>query len=391
MAAERLLIIVLVGVLAGYSCLPNPWFHNAWLVLGGLLCARRLHLQPLRAFWPAWAFLGWMALRSVFSASSGLLEGLHGLALLMLALLLFFNGARSRTVMRVTGMWTGHLSALAAVISLVWHLQRFGTNFEDYRLQNLLVYGGLNAVCTGILFGFGGLWLCAMPLTRLTALSSLVLTTGAFCSGSRGAMLSLLVGHLVLLTVRGLKQGWRPILILVAAGSLFSLSGTFVKRPQAMPAGASAISQPMARVIARPNEGRLGIYGAGWRTLETPIDHLIGIGQWGTQQRWKQFLPPDPWNLSGHLHSAFFATYVHGGLIGAALLLVLMTRLAGRAWSRVRAGEPAWPALLAFGIMALMFDGESLGSLLTLPRFETLLFWLPATALLTDEARQSGA
>ena len=91
MAAERLLIIVLAGVLAGCSCLPNPWFHNAWLVLGGLMCARWLHRPPLRAFWPAWAFLGWMALRSVFSASSNLLEGLHGLALLLLALLLFFN------------------------------------------------------------------------------------------------------------------------------------------------------------------------------------------------------------------------------------------------------------------------------------------------------------
>lgn len=319
------------------------------------------------------------------------MEGLHGVALLLLALLLFFNGARNSKVMPLTGVWTGHLSALAAVISLVAHLQRFGTNFEDYRLHNLLVYDGLNPVCTGILFGFSGLWLCAMPLTRLTALSSLVLTTGAFCSGSRGAMLSLVAGHLVLLTVRGLKQGWRPFLILVAAGSLFSLSGTLMKRPEATPAAGHSFSQPMARVIARPTEGRVGIYEAGWRSLETPADHLIGIGHWGTKHRWQQHLPPDPWNLSGHLHSAFFATYVHGGLIGAVLLLVLMARLAARAWSRLRAGEPAWPALMAYGVTALVFDGESLGSLLTLPRFETLIFWLPAAALLTNEARQSGA
>ena len=71
MTAERLLIIVLVGVLAGYSCLPNPWFHNTWLVLGGLVCARRLQMPSWQAFWPAWVFLGWMALRSVFSASGG--------------------------------------------------------------------------------------------------------------------------------------------------------------------------------------------------------------------------------------------------------------------------------------------------------------------------------
>ena len=391
MTAERLLIIVLVGVLAGYSCLPNPWFHNAWLLLGGLACARRLVMPPWHAFWPAWTFLGWMALRSVFSTSESLMEGLHGLALLLLVLLLFFNGSRNSKVMPLTGVWTGHLSAVAAVISLVWHLKRFGTNFEDYRLHNLLVYDGLNPVCTGLLFGFCGLWLCAMPLTRLTALSSLVLTTSAFCSGSRGAMLALLAGHLVLLAARGLKQAWKPFLILLAAGCLFSLSGTLVKRPETTPAAGHSISQPMARVIARPTEGRMGIYEAGWRSLETPMNHLIGIGQWGTQQRWKQHLPPDPWNLSGHLHSAFFATYVHGGLIGAALLLMLMTRLAGRAWLCLKNGDAARPAMLTYGVAALVFDGESFGTLLTLPRFETLLFWLPATVLLTGEARQSGA
>jgi O-antigen ligase len=391
MTAERLLILVLVGVLAGYSCLPNAWFHTAWLALGGLMCARRLELPPFRAFWPAWAFLGWMTLRSVFSASAGLGEGLPGLALLMLALLLFFNAARNSKVMRLTAVWTGHLSALAAVISLGWHLRQFGTNFEDYRLQNLLVHGGLNAVCTGLIFGFCGLWLCVMPLTRLTALSSLVLTTAAFCSGSRGAMLSLLAGHVVLLAVRGLKGGWRPVLILLTAGGLFSLSGVLVKRPEATPAAGHSISQPMTRAITRPTEGRMDIYKAGWSSLDTPLDHVIGIGQWGTQERWKQHLPPDPSNLCGHLHSAFLATYVHGGLIGAALLLVLITRLAGRAWHRLRSGDPAWPVMLAAGMAALVFDGESFGTLLTLPRFETLLFWLPAAALLTDEARQSGA
>lgn len=391
MTAERLLIIVLVGVLAGYSCLPNPWFHNAWLVLGGLVCARRLLMPPWQAFLPAWAFLGWMTLRSVFSATDGLMEGLHGLALLLLVLMLFFNGARNSKVMHLTGVWTGYLSAVAAVISLVWHLKRFGTNFEDYRLSNLLVYGGLNPVCTGLLFGFCGLWLGAIPLTRLTALSSLVLTTAAFCSGSRGAMLSLLAGHLVLLAARGFKQGWKPFFILVAAGALFSLSGTLVKRPETTPVAGHSISQPMARVIARPTEGRMGIYEAGWRSLETPVDHLIGIGQWGTKHRWKQHLPPDPWNLSGHLHSAFFATYVHGGIIGAGLLLVLMTRLTVLAWHRLRVRDATWPALLVYGVAALVFDGESFSSLLTLPRFETLLFWLPATVLLTNEARQSGA
>ena len=71
----------------------------------------------------------------------------------------------------------------------------------------------------------------------------------------------------------------------------------------------------------------MGIYEGRMAQSRNAVDHLIGIGQWGTRSiAGKQHLPPDRWNLSGHLHSAFFATYVHGGIIGAALLLVLITR-----------------------------------------------------------------
>ena len=45
-------------------------------------------------------------------------------------------------------------------------------------------------------------------------------------------------------------------------------------------------------------------------------------------------------------------------------------------------GEVIWISLLAFGCAGLLFDGESLASLTTAPRFEGLLFWLPLTVAL---------
>ncbi len=387
----RCLKMAIIGLLAGYSCLPGPWLHDPWLILSSLVCVRFLSFPVSRSFWPVGAFLGWMTLRSVFAAGHELGSGLAGVGLLVLALMLFVGAAQRPSLMAFIGVWTGHLTALAALISIGWHLRQWGVNFEDCRLHNLLVYGGLNPVCTGLLFGFYGLWLCALPLSRYTMLSALILTTAAFCSGSRGAMLSLLAGHGVLLAVHGFRRGWRPLLVLAVSALLFSLSGMAVERsPEAAASSASGISQPWERAIHRQNDGRKAIYAAGWRSIETTRDGWIGIGQWGTKDRWKRFLPADPWNLSGHLHSVFLATLVHGGVIGLGLLLVLIGHAARRAWARLREGDALWPCLFGYGLMALVFDGESLGSLLTLPRFETPLFWLPVMQLFVRSASLEG-
>jgi O-antigen ligase len=383
----RCLMIAIIGMLAGYSCLPGSWLHDPWLILSSLVCARFLSFPVSRSFWPVWTFLGWMTLRSVFSAGNEWALGLAGVSLLVLALMLFSRTAQNPSMMASVGVWTGHLTALAALISIGWHLRQWGVNFEDHRLQNLLVYGGLNPVCTGLLFGFSGLWLCALPLSRFTTLSALILMTAAFCSGSRGAMLSLLVGHGVLLAAHGLRRGWRPLLVLAVSALLFSLSGMAVERPpEAAASSATGISQPWERAIHRPNDGRRAIYVAGWRSIETSLDGWIGIGEWSTKDRWKRFLPSDPWGLSGHLHSVFLATLVHGGVIGLGLLLALIGHAARHAWARLREGDALWPCLFSYGLMALVFDGESLGYLLTLPRFETPLFWLPVMQLLTSRA-----
>jgi hypothetical protein len=83
-----------------------------------------------------------------------------------------------------------------------------------------------------------------------------------------------------------------------------------------------------------------------------------------------------------HLHSAFFATFVHGGIIGAVLLLALLLQALRSARNLAQKGDATWIALLAFGCGGLLFDGESLTSLATAPRFEGLLFWLPVVVVL---------
>ena len=90
-----------------------------------------------------------------------------------------------------------------------------------------------------------------------------------------------------------------------------------------------------------------------------------------------------------HLHSAFFATFVHGGIIGIGLLIPLVSVGFGRAWSLAVKGDATWYILLAFGCAGLLFDGESLASLTTAPRFEGLLFWTPLIVALSKGSKTS--
>jgi hypothetical protein len=137
---------------------------------------------------------------------------------------------------------------------------------------------------------------------------------------------------------------------------------------------APALTHHLHKAVERGDSGRFDIYRAGWNT----IDNLwIGTGQWGVRDVWQCELQPDPCSMMTHLHSAFFATFVHGGIIGAVLLLALLVQSLRCARNIAQQGDAAWLALLAFGCGGLLFDGESLTSLATAPRFEGLLFWLP--------------
>lgn len=402
--------IAVAGYLAGFSVLPNEWFHLGWLLLvGGLAFVwkenpaqglrKRVHLGACLIA----AFLLWMTLRSCSSeaflqghASSEVMRGMLGNLLLALFCALTWQMARDRDSLRTTGWITGILAGCAALISLVLSYFVLPGHVAGERLGNLLVHGGLNPICTGLIFGFSAVWLAALvegkvlPMPRRLAWALIALLhLAAFFSGSRGVMLALACGHAALLLARGWRRGAAALGVFVITGMLYFTSAPLLARiatwraESAVVIEAPALTHHLHKAVERGDSGRFDIYRAGWNTIDNP---WIGTGQWGVRDVWQCELQPDPCSMMTHLHSAFFATFVHGGIIGAVLLLALLVQSLRCARNIAQQGDAAWLALLAFGCGGLLFDGESLTSLATAPRFEGLLFWLPVVVVLRRAA-----
>lgn len=396
--------LAVAGFTAGHACLPNHWLHLGWLLVGGIAAIglSRGKRECVRPHQDAGAvliavFLLWMTLRSVVglfvAPTPGWQEpvrGFLGLGMLCLLIGLLWRMASDDPALRLCGWVTGMVSGFAALLSVLLTSFVLPDHHASERLTNLLVHGGLNPVCTGLTFGFAALWLAAliekdtMGLSRQFAWSVIVLLhLATFWSGSRGAMLALASGHLALLIARGWRRGAPAVFVLLLTGTIYFSSAPLMARLESLrqtsQESAPGLAHHLEEAVARADNGRFDIYRAGWNAL----DNLwLGTGQWGVRDVWQCELQPDPCGMMTHLHSAFFATFVHGGLIGAALLIALLA-LAWRSACRLAVGGDAtWVALLAFGCGGLLFDGESLTSLATAPRFEGLLFWLPLTVAL---------
>jgi|UniRef100_UPI0037840A68 hypothetical protein len=398
--------IAVTGYLAGFSVLPNEWFHLGWLLLVGAWAfiwkenpaqGLRQPVHPGACLMAA--FLLWMTLRSYCSEafrqghfSSEVMRGMLGTLLLALFCALTWQTARDREALRTTGWITGILAGCAALISLVLSYFVLPGHMAGERLTNLLVHGGLNPICTGLIFGFSAIWLAALvegkalPVSRRLAWTLIALLhLAAFFSGSRGVMLALACGHAALLLASGWRRGAAALGVFVITGMLYFTSAPLLAKIAVWRAeSAVAIATPtlthhLHKAVERGDNGRFDIYRAGWNAL----DNLwLGTGQWGVRDVWQCELQPDPCSMMTHLHSAFFATFVHGGIIGAVMLLALLTHALRCARNIAQQGNATWLALLAFGCGGLLFDGESLTSLATAPRFEGLLFWLPVVVVL---------
>ncbi len=394
--------IAVIGFVAGHSILPNLWLHLGWLLIAGLPAMTWTDWMPFLRRWQAdagalsvIAFLLWMTLRSSIQlpfmpghAVDEIVRGVVGVGLLVMFCTLVWQQAQNREALHAMGWVTGMTSAFAALISIVLCYFVLPNHYAGERLTNLLVHGGLNPVCTGLIFGFSALWLAALvankhqPLPGRIAWPAIVLLHfAAFLSGSRGAMLALACGHAVLLAARGWRLGRMAVCVFLLTGTVYFTSGPLLLRTipwRAAPAAAT--SHAFETAVKRGDNGRLDIYRAGWHAM----DNLwFGTGQWGAREVWQCELQSKmDISLMSHLHSAFLATFVHGGIIGATLLLVMLVCGIKRACRLADQGETTWIALLAFGCAGLLFDGESLTSLATAPRFEGLLFWLPLTVAL---------
>lgn len=399
--------LAIVGYVAGFSILPSEWYHLGWLLVIG--CAALVCMEEPRS-WLRWPlspgalltilFMLWMTARSCCTDAfmfghaareSG--RGLFGAALVGLLCVLLSQVAQERGWLRVVGWATGMAAAVAASISLVFSYFVPPGYVPGDRLKNLLVHGGLNPVCTGLGFGFAAVWLLGLQsqitsarARRVALAASIILHQATFFTGSRGAMLALVGGHLALFLTRGWRRGAAGLAVLVLTGVVYFASAPLMAKVATWRAPVAAVTVPglahhWQQAMERGDSGRLDIYRAGWNAIDNV---WLGTGQWGVVDVWQCDLQPDPCVLITHLHSAFFATFVHGGIIGAALLLLLLVE-GWRCAIRVarREDDVTWLALLAFGCGGLLFDGESLASLATAPRFEGLLFWVPLVVALT--------
>jgi len=395
--------IAVIGFVAGHSLLPNVWLHLGWLLIAGLPALAWTDWTPCLRRWQAdagalsvIAFLLWMTLRSSIQipfmpsqALDEILRGVAGVGLLVMFCTLVWQQAQSREALQAMGWVTGLTSAFAALISIVLCYFVLPNHRAGERLTNLFVHGGLNPVCSGLIFGFSALWLAALvenrsnPVPGRIAWAAITLLHfAAFLSGSRGAMLALACGHAVLLSARGWRRGRTAACVFLMTGTIYFTSG-----PLLMPtipwrtAPAAETTHAFESAVKRGDNGRLDIYRAGWHAM----DNLwLGTGQWGAREVWQcELQAKNDISMMSHLHSASFATFVHGGIIGAALLLVVLGCGIKRACRLAVQGDATWIALLVFGCSGLLFDGESLTSLATTPRFEGLLFWLPLTIALT--------
>lgn len=398
--------IAIAGYVAGFSVLPNEWLHLGWLACAGCFAfgwsERSSMLQRRRmnaGTWLITAFLLWMTLRSCLGdtvrqghAVTEVMRGLCGTALLALFCAVLWPLARDRRLLGHLAWINACAAGFAAFTSLGLCTFILPEHQPGERLQNLLVHGGLNPVCTGLIFGFAALWLAAEmentpSVSRRHAMWGFVafLHLAAFLSGSRGAMLALSAGHVALFAARGWRRGIAALAVLVLSGAIYFSSAPVFSHiaswhAEKGAAPVSTVGHPLQQAIERGDSRRIDIYHAGWTAID---DVWSGTGQWGIREVWQCELQPGADSaITCHLHSAFFATFVHGGIIGTLLLLALLVLAFRRAWRVSTQGDAVWLALLAFGCGGLLFDGESLTSLATAPRFEGLLFWLPLTVAL---------
>jgi hypothetical protein len=394
--------IAMTGFTAGHACLPNVWLHLGWLLLAGMAAVACTDWTPHLLRWRADAgalfavvFLLWMTLRSCISAHAPdeIISGMLGLGLLVMFCVLVWQQSAKHGTLQATGWIMGMTSALAALLSIVLSYFVLPNHQAGERLMNLLVHGGLNPVCTGLIFGFAALWLATLmqheftPMPRRFAWAIIALLHfAAFLSGSRGAMLALACGHAVLLFACGWRRGAPAACVFVIAGVLYFTSAPVFARiaewrsQPAVVTNSRGFTDNFQKAVERGDNSRLDIYRAGWHAMDNV---WTGSGQWGVREVWQCELHAKT-NISmmSHLHSAFFATFVHGGIIGVVLLLTTLGIGIQRARRLAIRGDTTWLALLAFGCSGLLFDGESLTSLATAPRFEGLLFWLPLTVAL---------
>lgn len=405
---QRLAALSSIGFLLGYFCMHNQWVQVAWI-----------GIMTLAWFWEGgfqdfidslrmdrWLF-GVTALFLLLLARSSLLEspmtpmsywrGWLGTGLLTMSLMTLWCVARQprSPVWLAVSMIAG--ASLSAVGSMLVSYVLESDAVFGRRLENWFVYGGWNTVCTGMTFGFASVWATwnwhhtRDRLERAVwLLAAVTLIFATLLTMSRGALLAVVAANAVWLLVLGWRRAWKPVMLTVGCVVLFQVCAPLIAHlgsrdvsqhlgidaseltPELLGDGIVA-ANPAARFVERADNGRFAIYRAAIGSLTTWSDWTLGKGLWAENDCWSCSL----WWYPEHLHSVFMDALVRGGVPGLAGLLFLLGWGLRRALALAREGEGVWLVLSSFGIAGVLFDGDSAFSMLTLPRFETLILWVP--------------
>jgi hypothetical protein len=404
---RALLLINVCGFLMGYYAMPNQWFQIGWLacltlpwlLLGGM---QQLFTGLTQDVWLRCVIglISVMVIRSSMFDSPGmgirdLWAGWMSSGLLICVMMVLWQVGTVDRAFRIISTTLAATAALAAFGSMAIFYVFDERAVFGLRLTNWFVYGGWNSVCTGMTFGFAAVWAinrwchAAKRLEKVCFLSvAIFLIWATLLSMSRGALLALVAGHVGLIFSRGWRLSLRPVLLLIACIGCFQILAPQIskmgvrdlsehlsrpKLTEEMVSDGVIASNPAKRLIMRGDSHRFSIYAAGFHSMTTPSDWLIGKGLWSSNDRWSCSLP---WNPE-HLHSVFVDTLVRGGVLALASFFVVLVWGLFRAWFLAQQGEDVWMMLGCFGVAGLIFDGDSAFSLLSVPRFETLILWVP--------------
>lgn len=401
-------------------------FFSQWTVWKGLavITAVLLATGLPWTMWQVWSssafargallWVFWMLGSSLLTAGTAgaqpWLWGATGLLLWQVMLHQTGRDARRTRWLGLAVVTAATVSALVSIVEAVW----FDPGWHwGLRLGNRMVYGGWNQVCSGVTFAFAAVWALCLELEGkqgrregaaaesklgrwLLVLAHVVLVFTALASLSRGALLVLLAGHGVGLLLAW-RSTWFALLRFLLVAVLFHLLLPGLAEPNAQSPPETEVSRRFPRRIdsnpwrewtKRGSTGRLAMYQAVAQTLqEGGAGRLaFGAGLWSPPALWNEKLPER--ERAPHPHSVLVATALHGGAAGLIGLLVVGALGLATAWRAARqAGWPVGLILVAAGAAGVVFDGQSLASLDTLPRFEPLLLW---TGLFLASGRASG-
>jgi len=366
---------------------------KSWSLITGLFYAsmvavipliNRELLQRLRKQWPAFLFIGWFSLSSLWSPTlSGETKNIGDTLRYALCLTALFAIFCTSVRDKISWRWLAVAAAIPTIYSifLFYHSHPIHTRLEHLGTKYPVSSAGLYAF-----YGVVALWMTLSTKSRLMRIANgialLVLGTALLLTQSRGPALGFLMGCAAITGVFFLRR-LRPQLhqgaiVLI----LFILSAP---QPQLMaetvpPPAPANMTQATQSFMTRGTTYRTNIWKS---TLDQMPGHwLVGHGL-NAPYNWLQTDYARygiPYSIP-HLHSLLFSALFHGGLIGLGLLLLLAGTATWRALRHaIKTGNALPLALLAFGLFCSIFGGSHP---ICRPRGEWIIFWIPICYALT--------